>query len=255
MMNNVFPSGTDEPPVILVLGATGGIGSEVCRRLSAQGVSLVVGARGEDRLKALAKEVGAYAITVDATNSEKVDNFFDRAVEFQGRVDGVVNCVGSILLKPAHCTTDVEWASTIATNLTSAFSTIRAATREMAGNGGGSIVLMSSVAASVGLANHDAIAAAKAGINGLVLSAAATYARQGIRVNAVAPGLVRTPLTELLTENPMMLKASTAMHPLGRIGEAADVASAITWLLDRQQSWVTGQIINVDGGMSSVRAR
>jgi 3-oxoacyl-[acyl-carrier protein] reductase len=253
-MNSIFSSNDDEPPVILVLGATGGIGSEVCRRLSAQGASLVVGARGEARLKSLARELGAYAIAVDATDTEKVDNFFDRAVEFQGRVDGVVNCVGSILLKPAHCTTDVEWASTIATNLTSAFATLRAATREMAANGG-SIVLMSSVAAGLGLANHDAIAAAKAGVNGLVLSAAATYARQGIRVNAVAPGLVRTPLTGLLTENPIMLKASTAMHPLGRIGEAADVASAITWLLDRQQSWVTGQILNVDGGMSSVRAR
>jgi NAD(P)-dependent dehydrogenase (short-subunit alcohol dehydrogenase family) len=253
-MNNIFSPDNDEPPVILVLGATGGIGSEVCRRLSAQGASLVVGARGEDRLRSLARDLNAYAITVDATDSEKVDNFFDRAVEFQGRVDGVVNCVGSILLKPAHCTTDAEWASTIATNLTSAFSTLRAATREMEGNGG-SIVLMSSVAASIGLANHEAIAAAKAGINGLVLSAAATYARQGIRVNAVAPGLVRTPLTHLLTENPMMLKASTAMYPLGRIGEAGDVASAIVWLLDRQQSWVTGQIINVDGGMSSVRGR
>ena len=91
---------------------------------------------------------------------------------------------------------------------------------------------MSSAAARLGLANHEAIAAAKAGVHGLVLSAAASYASRGIRVNAVAPGLVRTPLTARLTANEASLKASTALHALGRIGEPDDVASAIEWLLD-----------------------
>jgi NAD(P)-dependent dehydrogenase (short-subunit alcohol dehydrogenase family) len=120
---------------------------------------------------------------------------------------------------------------------------------------GGSIVLMSTAAARVGLANHEAIAAAKAGVVGLVISAAATYAPKGIRVNCVAPGLVRTPMTERLTANEASLKASVALHALGRIGEPADVAAAIEWLLDPAQTWVTGQVIGVDGGLGSVRSR
>ena len=120
---------------------------------------------------------------------------------------------------------------------------------------GGSVVLMSTVATRVGLANHEAIAAAKSGINGLVISAAATYANRNLRVNAVAPGLVRTPLSVKITGNELALKASTAMHPLGRIGDPADVAAAVAWLLDPATNWVTGQIIGVDGGLSTVRAK
>ena len=117
------------------------------------------------------------------------------------------------------------------------------------------MVLVSSVAARLGLTNHEAIAAAKAGVSGLVLAAAASYAARGIRVNAVAPGLVRTPLTARLTQNEATLKASVAMHPLGRIGEPADIASAIEWLLNPAQGWVTGQVLSVDGGMGAVRPR
>ena len=120
---------------------------------------------------------------------------------------------------------------------------------------GGSVVLVSSAAALTGLANHEAIAAAKSGIIGLVMSAAATYSRYGIRVNCVAPGLVRTPLTQSLTENEAILKKSEKMHPLGRIGEPGDVASAIAWLLKSEQSWVTGQVLGVDGGLANIKGR
>jgi NAD(P)-dependent dehydrogenase (short-subunit alcohol dehydrogenase family) len=103
--------------------------------------------------------------------------------------------------------------------------------------------------------NHEAIAAAKAGVVGLALSAAATYARYNIRVNCVAPGLTRTPLTASLTQNEQTLKASSALHPLGRIGEPDEVASAIRWFLSPEQSWVTGQVLAVDGGLSSLQSR
>ncbi len=120
---------------------------------------------------------------------------------------------------------------------------------------GGSIVLVSSAAAQIGLANHEAIAAAKGGIAGLTLSAAASYAPSGVRVNAVAPGLVQTKLTERLTSSERAEEASRAMHALGRLGEPEDVASAIAFLLDPANSWITGQVIGVDGGLGSVRPR
>ncbi len=120
---------------------------------------------------------------------------------------------------------------------------------------GGSVVLVSSAAARIGLANHEAIAAAKAGLEGLARSAAATYARQRIRFNVVAPGLVRTPLTQGLVASELAEKASLAMHPLGRLGEPGDVARAIAWLLDPAQSWITAQVLGVDGGLADVKAR
>ena len=244
----------DTTPVYFILGATGGIGSALSQRLAQDGARLVVAARNAPKLHALADAIGAQAQLLDATDADAVQAGVNQALERFGRVDGIANCVGSLLLKPAHLTSDAEWAEVMAVNLGSAFATVKAGARAMTKHGG-SIVLVSSVAARYGLANHEAIAAAKAGVMGLVLSAAASYAPRGIRVNGVAPGMVRTPLTERLTSSEPTLKMSTAMHALGRIGEPSDVASAMAWLLAPEQSWVTGQVLSVDGGMSSVRPR
>jgi NAD(P)-dependent dehydrogenase (short-subunit alcohol dehydrogenase family) len=185
-----------------------------------------------------------------------VDALFEDVQTRHGRIDGAVNCAGSILLKPAHLISDAEFSDTLAQNLTTAFHVLRAAAkRMMRQEGGGAIVLCSSVAAQRGLLNHEAIAAAKAGVEGLALAAAASYARSGVRINCVAPGLTRTDLTRGITSNEAIAKASAAMHPLGRIGDPAEVASAICWLLDRDQSWVTGQVIGIDGGLGRVQAR
>jgi NAD(P)-dependent dehydrogenase (short-subunit alcohol dehydrogenase family) len=240
-------------PVYVVLGASGGIGAELCRRLAARGARLAVAARDAVRLQAVAEEVGATAHPLDATRPSDVDACVKAVVERYGRLDGVANCVGSLLLKPAHLTSEEEWHDTLAANLTTAFAAVRAGAKAM--TAGGSIVLVSSVAARVGLVNHEAIAAAKAGVIGLTLSAAATYAGRGVRVNCVAPGLVRTPLTARITGSEATLKASTALHPLGRIGEPSDVAQVIDWLLGPESAWVTGQVIGVDGGLSTVRPR
>jgi NAD(P)-dependent dehydrogenase (short-subunit alcohol dehydrogenase family) len=142
----------------------------------------------------------------------------------------------------------------LARNLISAFATVRAAAGVMR-KSGGSVVLMSSAAARIGLANHEAIAAAKGGVIGLALSAAATYAAQGIRVNVVAPGLVDTPMTERITGNETSLRSSVAMHPLGRIGRPEDVAATIQWLLEPDSAWLTGQIVGIDGGLASLKTR
>ena len=224
----------------------------MARLVVAAGGRVFLAGRDAARLEATANELGMPWGTVEATDPDKIDACADAAAASLGGLDGITNCVGSILLKPAHLTSTADWSATIATNLTSAFGCVRAAGRLLKAEGG-SVVLVSSAAARVGLANHEAIAAAKAGIMGLVLSAAATYARQKIRFNAVAPGLVRTPLAAGLVASELAEKASIGMHPLGRLGEPGDVARAIVWLLDPAQSWVTAQVIGVDGGLADVK--
>ncbi|MHC4513057.1 MAG: SDR family NAD(P)-dependent oxidoreductase [Planctomycetota bacterium] len=237
----------------LIIGATGGMGSAVTRGLSAQGAHLLLGARGAERLDALGRKLGGETRQLDASDPDQVYAFFEAAAALEQPIAGVVLCVGSVLLKPAHLTTDDEWQELIAQNLTPAFATVRAAGTFM--KRGGSVVMFSSAAARIGLSNHDGIAAVKAGIQGLCQSAAATYARRQLRFNVIAPGLVRTPLTDALVANDKMLQASVAMHPLQRIGEPDDIASAVLWLLDPRNSWVTGQVFGVDGGLGVLRPR
>jgi len=239
---------------VLVIGAAGGIGSALARRLVAGGGNVFLAGRDATRLESLAAELSMPWGSVEATDPDAIDRVADQAVAELGRLDGLVNCAGSILLKPAHLTSTADWQATIATNLTSAFGVVRAAGRLLKGEGG-SVVLVSSAAARVGLANHEAIAAAKAGIIGLVLSAAATYAKQKVRFNAVAPGLVRTPLSKGLLSSELAEKASVGMHPLGRLGEPEEVAAAIDWFLDPAQGWITGQVLGIDGGLADIRGR
>ncbi|NIM01562.1 MAG: SDR family oxidoreductase [Acidobacteria bacterium] len=240
-------------PVHVVFGASGGIGSATVRELAAAGCEVVLAARGRARLDALARSSGGTAVELDARDATAVSEALEDVSSRHGRVDGVAHCVGSLLLKPAHLTTPEEWAETIEVNLGTAFNVVRAAGRSM--REGGSVVLVSSAAARHGFANHEAIAAAKAGVIGLALSAAASYAARGLRFNAVAPGLVRTPMTSRITGRAGAEKSSTDLHALGRLGEPEDVAGMIAWLLDPRQTWVTGQVFGVDGGLATVRSR
>jgi NAD(P)-dependent dehydrogenase (short-subunit alcohol dehydrogenase family) len=234
----------------VIIGAAGGIGSAVARLLHQNNAQPILLGRSPDRLAPLAAELGAPSLTVDATKLEELE----QAISSLGPIQGIVNCAGSILLKPAHLITEAEWRQTIDTNLTTAFATVRAGAKALTAQGG-SIVLCATAAARTGMANHEAIAAAKGGVIGLTLSAAATYAPRNIRVNCVAPGLVDTRLAARITSNEAALKMSTAMHALGRIGKPEDVASGIAWLLDPANNWVTGQILGIDGGLGTLRAR
>ena len=234
----------------LIFGATGGVGSALAHTLLALGHRVLASARDPHKLALLSSALGTPPLLADATSPVDVAEVFAQA----GPVDGVVNCVGSLLLKPAHITTDDEWAAVLRTNLDSAFYILRGAVKAMMSSGG-SIVLVSSAAGRIGLQNHEAIAAAKAGIIGLTLSAAATYASRNIRVNCVAPGLTDTPLTARITSNEAAAKASTAMHALGRLGAAQDVANMMAFLLDPANAWITGQTFGVDGGLGTVRSK
>ncbi len=248
-------------PAYVIIGASGGIATAVCQRLAKSGARLLLVGRSPDKLQSLAASLqqsnpaGQYEVFLtDATKSAEIDAAFAKAIELFGVIQGATNLVGSIILKPAHLTTDAELEETLSLNTRSAFYTVRAAAKSMMTTGG-SVVLASTVAASIGLMNHEAIATAKGAVNGLVLSAAATYAPRNIRVNAVAPGLVKTPLASKITSSELALKASMAMHPLGRVGEPDDVAACIAWLLDPATTWVTGQIIGIDGGLGRVKAK
>ncbi|NBB86960.1 MAG: SDR family oxidoreductase [Bacteroidetes bacterium] len=243
-----------DTPVYIIIGATGGIGSHVTRLLAADGAKLILGARTESDLNDLAGEVDGDAFSLDATNYDDVQRIVDHATDTYGRLDGVGNFVGSILLKPAHLTSVDEYRTTLAKNLDTSFFTVKAAARAMMKNGG-SIVLSASAVARTGLKNHEAIAAAKAGILGLTRSAAATYARRGVRVNALAPGLVDTPMSQHILSSDAGRKQSEQMHALGRVGTPEDVAPAAHWLLTDTSSWVTGQVIGVDGGLGTVRGQ
>jgi 3-oxoacyl-[acyl-carrier protein] reductase len=225
----------------LIIAASSGIGHATTELLRFAGHSVFTTARDNTKITPDA--------ILDATDFDAVDGVFQQA----GELDGVVNCSGSLLLKPAHSTSKEQYQSVVDASLTTAFATVRAAGKHM--NKGGSVVLVSSAAAMAGFANHEAIAAAKAGIIGLTLSAAATYASSNIRFNAVAPGLTQTPLTSSLTSNEASRKYSETMHPLGRLGKPEDIARAIIFLLDPANDWITGQVLAVDGGLSSVRPK
>lgn len=229
----------------LVIAAASGIGQAVVAQLQSAGHQTFTTARNDSIITPDA--------LLDATDFDAVEAVFSRAAQKLGTLDGVVNCAGSLLLKSAGLTTKEQYQATIDSSLTTAFATVRAAGKLL--TSGGSVVLIASAAALEGLANHEAIAAAKAGIVGLVLSAAATYAGSNLRFNAVAPGLTQTPLTAALTQNASARKMSESMHALGRLGTPDEVARAIVFLLDPANSWITGQVLAVDGGLSRVRPK
>ncbi len=253
MNGNDGLSHSGNAPVYLVLGANGGVGCDLTMRLSNRGARVVLAGRNIEQLSLAADTVDAPFVKCDVTDFNQMRECIQEVRDRYGQLDGVANCAGSLLLKPAHLTTEEEWGSVIAVNLTAAFATVKYAAKVMMGRGG-SIVLVSSCAARVGLPYHEAIAAAKAGIEGLVRAAAATYARHQVRVNCVAPGLLRTGMSRPITSNRAQMQASTDMSPLGRIGEASDVSVVIDWLLGDESRWVTGQSMAIDGGLSSVRS-
>jgi len=241
----------ENAPIAYIAGITGSIGQELAQRLIQAGWTVAGIARSPDKLELN----GVTVAQADATDAEAVNAAFDELKEKVGPPSAYVHAVGSIILKPAHTTKDEEWTQTIDLNLNSAFYGLRAAVKAMIKGDGGSIVLISSTAAQVGLPSHEAIAAAKGGVEALARSAAATYANKGVRVNSIALGLVESNMSQPMVSSDTARKISEAMHPLGRIGQPKDAASLIAWLVSEDASWVTGQAWAVDGGVSACRQK
>lgn len=234
----------------VVLGATGSTGERVARSLHSHGARLRLIARDADRLQAVADELGAEATVVAGADPTSIRDAVLAACGDDGCA-GIAHCIGSLLLKPARSTSVDEWHEVLETNLSSAFGVTMAAPKVL--SDGGSVVFCSSVAATLGLANHEAIAAAKAGLIGLARAAAASNARRNIRFHCVAPALVDSQMTESLLAREGMREAAAKQNPLGRIGKPDDVARAIVFLLDPVNDWIDGQVLGVDGGYGVVR--
>ncbi len=239
---------------IAILGATGTIGSAVARRLVRNGERVLLVGRNFEKLTALSQELDQACIDVDFANSQRLEEALKNADVGDVGYHAIVNCIGSLLLKPAHLTSDDEFRQVVETNLFTAFATVRVGAKLLREKGG-SIVLFASAAAEIGIPNHEAIAAGKAGVIGLARSAAASYASSNVRVNVVSPGLVRTEMTRRIWESAASAAASTQMHALGRLGEPEQIASIVDWLVNPENNWITGQVIGVDGGLGHVLSR
>lgn len=209
--------------------------------------------RLHERLGPVADALAAVEVA-DARDLERFEAALVAAAGALGSVDGIAHLVGGFLLATPARTSIAQFEELMRLNLTSAFVVVRVAERVM-GSRGGSVVLISSAAAHVGLASHEAVAASKAGVEGLTRSAAATLARAGVRVNAVAPGLVEAEMTRGIVEREDALAASIELHALGRIGTGDEIARGVAFLLDPESSWITGSVLGIDGGLGSVRPR
>lgn len=236
---------------ILILGATGGVGTALARCVAARGAQPVLFARDAARLATLAAELpGAESAVVDVTDFAGLKSAI---LALGAPLSGLAFCVGSIVLKPVSRTSEADLLDAFRLNAVAAAMSVQAALPAlMAGHG--SVVLFSSVAARAGFTNHLAIAAAKAAVEGMTVAMAAELA-PAIRVNCIAPSLTRSRIAEPLTKNPAMAEAIAKLHPLPRLGEPEDIAAMADMLLSPAASWITGQVIAVDGGRSTLRTK
>jgi len=231
---------------ILIINGSGAIGSSIIKELQNSDVNLIITSSSGEKVH------GQDTIKWRYNGSSSVDDLYAIIKNNHDSIDSVVNCLGSIFLKPAHLTKEEDFDATIDINLKSSFFILKNTIPLMRKNGG-SILFFSSAAASIGLVNHEAIAAAKAGVEGLVKSAAATYSRSNIRINAIALGLVESNLSKNIFSNDTSLEISKKMHSLGRVGSPRNVSKFVKPLIADSSSWITGSVINIDGGLSTTK--
>jgi NAD(P)-dependent dehydrogenase (short-subunit alcohol dehydrogenase family) len=236
---------------IWITGASGAIGEALARRLSARGCRLALTARDVSRLQALVDSLPGETMLLpgDLTDATLVPQLLDEAQATLGPITGVAHCIGSTLIRPLHLTGESDLHALFELNFFSAFHVLKAfVAAALKHKEPASAVLTGTLVARSGFPNHEAIASAKAAVAALAMSAAATYAEKGIRVNCVHPGLTRSTLSARLTGTPEAIERNRRMNPMGMVGEGEDSAAVIDFLLSDQARWVTAQQWSIDGG-------
>lgn len=238
--------------VAIVTGASRGIGRSIALALAGQGVKVVASARNAEILESLVAEIKAQsgeamAVVGDVAVEADANNLIAQAVAAYGRVDILINNAGitrdGLLLRMKN----EDWDAVLDTNLKGAFHCIRAVAKGMSKQRSGRIINIASVVGEMGNAGQANYCASKAGLLGLTKSVARELARRNVTVNAITPGLIVTDMTESMTDKAR--EAMTEQIPLGRLGQAEDVANAVLFLASDQSAYISGQVLGVNGGM------
>lgn len=232
----------------LIFGATGSIGSKLSENMYESDKEVHLIGRDEEELKKLASKLNSEYSVIDILSnnlSETIkENFGDK------NISGIAYCIGSIDLKPLRVTKKEDFKKCLDVNFFPVIEIIKSLQDNLKKNNG-SIILFSTVAVKKGFTNHAIISSAKGAIEGLTVSLAAEFA-PNIRVNCIAPSLTNSKMSQSILKNKMMADGIAKSHPMKRIGQAADIASMAKFLLSDESPWITGQIIGVDGGKSSL---
>ena len=235
----------------LVIGASSGVAQALVHLLKAADWQVFQVCRDATRI-----DTGPEAcLSADASTETGALAAVAAATQAFGAPPGaVINCAGSTLIAPISRTSEAQYRAVMAANLDTSFFTAKAYAAALSTEKrGGALLLFSSVVAGIGVSNHSAIAAAKGGVEALTRSLAADFSSIGLRVNCIAPGMTRTPMTERMLTNESAARQIVAQYPLGRHGEAADIAALAAFLVSEASGWITGQVIGIDGGFSAVR--
>tara|TARA_X000000368_G_scaffold266675_1_gene211209 strand:- start:525 stop:1232 length:708 start_codon:yes stop_codon:yes gene_type:complete len=230
----------------LIFGATGVIGSNLATQLHGSNHDIHIVGRNEEEIKSLSEKLECSYSVADVLEN----NFIDKIKSEINEIKGIAYCVGSIDLKPLRMVSENDFQKCMKLNLYSAVEAIKVYQDSLKKNKG-SIILFSTVAVKRGFTNHAIIASTKAAVEGLTISLAAEFA-PNIRVNCIAPSLTNSKIAQPLLKNAIMAEGIAKAHPMKRIGEGKDVAAMAKFLLTEESSWITGQIIGVDGGRSSI---
>jgi len=230
----------------LIFGATGSVGSNLAKQLKNSGNDIHLVARNESEVKTIAEKLGCSYTVADVLE----DGFIEKVKSDINDIKGIAYCVGSIDLKPLRMVTEADMNKCMKLNLYSAIEAIKGYQESLKKNKG-SVVLFSTVAAQRGFTNHTIIASAKAAVEGLTVTLAAEFA-PNIRVNCIAPSLSKSKIAEPMLKNPAIAEGIAKAHPLKRLGEGKDSAALAKFLITEESSWITGQVIAVDGGRSKL---
>lgn len=232
----------------LIFGATGSIGSNLSKMMAENNEDVQLIGRDEENLKNISSETGCKYTVVDVLDSTKIESLKNEFANEE--IKGIAYCVGSIDLKPLRMVKKEDFQKCFDLNFYPIIETIKNFQESLKKNKG-SIVLFSTVAAQRGFTNHTIIASAKAAVEGLTVSLAAEFA-PNIRVNCIAPSLTKSKIAEPMLKNTTIAEGIAKAHPLKRLGEGKDSASLAKFLISEDSSWITGQIIAVDGGRSKL---